>query len=116
MLRTTVSLTPEDRAGIKVVTPEVRTHLSEHPRAQLSPLSGPEQAFMGKREMLNTAIIDDHLSRARQLVTNANTRPRCQEARRKNPSLQHALEPVHTVTNAIQDLSSIQRRPGTPPE
>lgn len=65
--------------------------------------------------MLNTAIIDDHLSRARKLVTNAKTRPICQEARRKKSSLQHTLQPLHTVTNAIQDLSPIKRCPGAPP-
>lgn len=61
--------------------------------------------------MLNTATIDDHLSRARRLVTNAKTRPRFQEERRENSSSQHALEPIHTVENAIQDLSTVKRRP-----
>jgi hypothetical protein len=31
MLRIPVSLAPEDPAGLKVVTTEARTHLSEHP-------------------------------------------------------------------------------------
>jgi hypothetical protein len=63
---------------------------------------------------MNTAIIDDHLSRARRLVTNAKIKPRCQEERRKSSPWQHALEPLHTVTNAIQDSSTIKRRPDTP--
>jgi hypothetical protein len=31
MLQITVSLTPEDPAGFKIVKPEARTHLSKHP-------------------------------------------------------------------------------------
>jgi hypothetical protein len=66
--------------------------------------------------MLNTAIIDDHLSRARRLVTNAKTRRECQEERRANSTSQHALKPIHIVKNAMQDLSPVERRPSTPPE
>lgn len=66
--------------------------------------------------MLDTAIIDDQLSRARRLVTNTKTRRECQEERRANSSSQHALKPIHTVKNAMQDLSPVKRRPSTPPE